>query len=398
MIGGGVQEEPAVSRIQALGVAVIVTDRDPEAPAFRSADVCVNVDATDIAGLAGWVLLNRDRYGISGLFTLINQAPTVATVAAATGLPGLPPRIVIECDNKLLIKRMLKEADLPTADWVEVSSVSQVLDVMAGVDWEAAYLKVPDGSGGKGIRRLTREDDAHEVWESVRHCTRSPVLILEKEAIGQFIDAQGIFHRGRFYRAGIADSFFSDRSSEFASFNPVETFNVSPSRQPDPVVDSVYELLELSCRRLGIDWGPVGADFVLGEEGLQIIELGARLHGPNGTLQIFPASTGIRPLEFMVQCITGEEPDPELLQPEKDHVALCRTLVPQGPGANQIRFKEPPEGLPGLFAWKIYGNGSPSPPTRARLSAMAALFVVGSTYGEAIERLSRAESALEIVD
>jgi formate-dependent phosphoribosylglycinamide formyltransferase (GAR transformylase) len=35
MIGGGVQEAPAVHRIQKLGYEVIVTDRNPHAPAFR---------------------------------------------------------------------------------------------------------------------------------------------------------------------------------------------------------------------------------------------------------------------------------------------------------------------------------------------------------------------------
>ena len=69
MIGGGVQEIPAVIKLQEFGYRVIVVDRNKSAPAFEFADVKVIFDGKDIAGIVSWILAFREKYNISGIFT-----------------------------------------------------------------------------------------------------------------------------------------------------------------------------------------------------------------------------------------------------------------------------------------------------------------------------------------
>ena len=47
MIGGGIQEVEAVRIAQKMGLKVIVTDRNPEAPCFPYADYTAVIDGRD---------------------------------------------------------------------------------------------------------------------------------------------------------------------------------------------------------------------------------------------------------------------------------------------------------------------------------------------------------------
>ncbi len=327
MIGGGIQETPAISRLKGLGYRTIVTDQNPNAPAFDAADVAVNIDARDVQSLIAWTLAHKQSYNIAGIFTLTNQAPTVALVANATGLPSLPVATVMQCDNKLLMKRKFQDLGLPSARYTEVSAPQEAEEAISKRGKCVFYLKAVDGFGGKGIKRITSPKEVDEAFLAIKSFTKFPIIILEEEMNGHFIDVQGVFYKDVFYRAGIADSYFSSHLEGFSAYNPIEIFNVSPSQQPKEIVDQTYVLLEDASRALGMNWGPVGGDFILMDEGLKIIEIGPRLHGPNGTLQIFPAATGIQPFEFMVQTIAGDEPNPDYLKEQHHRVALCYVFV-----------------------------------------------------------------------
>jgi len=398
MVGGGVQEAPAVRRIKKLNYNVIVTDMNPNAPAFKEADISVNINAMDVQSLISWILLNKKRLNISGIFTLINQAPTVALVASATGLPSLPVDVAISCDNKLLMKRKFKEHRLPTAEFFEVSSLGDAELAFDKLKNKSVFLKAVDSFGGRGIRKIKNLNDLEEAYSSIRQISKFPFLILEERLEGYFIDAQGIFSDGKFYRAGICDSFFSNEIEGFKEYNPVEIFNVSPSQQSDAVVnDDVYQLLEKAARSLGVNWGPVGGDFILTDSGLKIIEIAPRLHGPNGSLQIFPASTGIQPLEFMVQCIAGDNPNPEYLKPKSNKVALCKVFISSKQDIKEIKFKTDPQKLEGLFSWFIYWNKNEKiVRSQTTLSGLASVFVSGEDYEEAMRNLKIVEDEFEI--
>jgi len=388
MVGGGIQMLPAIHKLHALNYSVIVTDRNPDAPGFKHADHQVTIDARDVQTLIAWILANKEDLSIKGIFTLTSQAPTVSLVANATGLESLPVNVTMVCDNKLLMKRSFEENDLPSAKAYEVSSVEEVKSIILKYPKPEFYLKAVDGFGGKGIKKIESIEQVESSFNSVKDYSSFPVLLLEEALRGEYIDVQGVFHESVFFKAGSADSYFSNEVEEFKDFNPVETFNVSPSQQPSGTVDDAYALLEEASRKMGMNWGPVGADLVKTKEGLKIIEIGPRLHGPNGTLQIFPAALGINPFEFMIQCIAGGIPDEQLLSPKFNRVALCQVFVSSQENIVEVGFKSNPNTMDGLFAHHIYhGLKTAIPNTLTTLTGLASAFVVGDSYDEAIKNM-----------
>ena len=393
MIGGGVQEVPAVIKLQEFGYRVIVVDRNKSAPAFEFADVKVIFDGKDVAGIVSWILAFREKYNIFGIFTLTSLAPTVSLVANATGLPSLPVHIVMECDNKLLMKRRFVEFGLPTAKYYEVSNPEEAITIVSKNQDKLYCLKVADGFGGKGIKFIKNVADIPEAFSLMQKCTLFPILLLEEVLEGDFLDVQGVFYNDKFYAAGSADSYFSNEISEFREFNPIEIFNVSPSQQSKEVLADAYSLLEKASRKMGMVWGPVGADFILTKKGLEIIEIGPRLHGPNGTLRIFPASTGIEPLEFMAQCVCDDEVSERLLIPKFNKVALCYVFISSKEHIDNVGFIIEPSSLPGVFAWNVYhGLETTIPRSNVTLSGLASVFIVGDSYEEAMHNLEEVKN------
>jgi biotin carboxylase len=397
MIGGGIQQVPAIQRIKDLGYTAIVTDKNKDAHCFPYADVAVNIDAGNIDGLVSWLLENRTKYNISGVFTTINRAVAVAQVGNATGLPSVPAKVASTCDNKLFLKRELNRLGIPNSGFYEIKSVEDAEDLFKKNGGESFFLKAVDGFGGRGIKKITSLRSIKDSFNEIKNISGFPNLIMEEALEGEFIDAQGFFYKGKFYKGGIVDSFFSNEQKEFASFNPVETFNVCPSQKSKKICDDVYDLLEKTAKNLGINWGPVGGDFILTRKGLKVLEITPRLHGPNGTLQIIPAATGIKPFEFMLQCVAGDEPDIGLLEPKFNKVALCKVFVSEKETIKDISFTSRPEDLNGLFKWFIYWQkGQKAVTSKALLAGLATVYVLGNDYKDAIYNLNKVEESFKI--
>ena len=397
MIGGGIQQVPAVLRIKKLGYLAIIADRNKDAPAFAEADICVNIDARDVQSLISWILINKNKYNISGIFTLINQAPSVSLVANATNLPTLPVATVINCDNKILMKRLFKDNNLPSAKYYEIDSLEDAFSAYENFDTKDVFLKAVDSFGGKGVKKISSKEMIAEYYYSVKKVSSFPMIIMEESLDGHFIDVQGIFNNDKFYPAGDADSFFSDEYSEFKQYNPVETFNICPSRQSKEIIEECYNLLEKAGRIFDISWGPIGGDFILTDDGLKIIEIGPRLHGPNGTLQIFPKATGMKPFEFMLQCIVGDKPNNDLLIQNKHDTALCKVYVSDKNEVSFVGFKENVNQLDGVFTSYIYWKKSSNIiKSNTFLSGLASVFILGKDYQDALKKLEKADKEFYI--
>ncbi len=91
IVSGGIEAADAVKRAKEMGLTVVVSDRDPEAPGFAHADSCLIADvygATETAAAAE--RYSRKIRKIDGVICVAADAPvTVATVAQRLGLPGI---------------------------------------------------------------------------------------------------------------------------------------------------------------------------------------------------------------------------------------------------------------------------------------------------------------------
>jgi len=306
MIGGGIQEVPAVKQVQDIGYQVIVTDRNPRAPAFRGADYTVVVDgnhpASIVEKLRDAKLFPYDAVDMVGVFTLTELFVTVSHVAAGLGLLGATINSSHRCHHKIRAKQRWLNLGIPTARGQEVKTEEEALELFHFFDNDA-FIKPDVGFGAHGCKRVQTEDELlTEFW----YVKQGSGVLLEEYLAGTVHDVNAVFDKnGKFYPLSITDRKF-DGTQEIEASSPTTLLGYQQ--------DNLYLIVEEAALSLGINRGPVKADVMLALGGFHVMEMATRLHGPLGTLHLIPESLGIRPIEAMIYAITGQEIPEECLK------------------------------------------------------------------------------------
>ena len=285
MIGGGIQEIPAVIKAKDLGYKVLVTDRNKTAQCFEFADGHQVIDGRDVESLIAYAVQNN----IDGVFTFTELVTSVAAVSDALEITDNALLSAVSCQNKHITATILRNADIPHPEtfycvtWDEAQGIIEYLN---GV----AFVKPIVGFGSKGSKRI---ESAYQIFQQFAS------VIIQEYLEGTHHDANGLIDIfGNEFHMGITDR-------KFAEDRPAETEIRAPSELDERRQAELYDLLFQSARALGIRSGPIKCDAMLVKGEFKILEVAPRLHGPKATLFTLPA-VGIEPLTSMLQCITGQ--------------------------------------------------------------------------------------------
>ena len=93
MLGGAMQQIPAIKQAREMGHYVITCDYEPTNPGHKYANEYYNVSTTDLKG----VLNLAKELDIDGIVAYASDpaAPTAAYVAEKLGLPGNPYELTL---------------------------------------------------------------------------------------------------------------------------------------------------------------------------------------------------------------------------------------------------------------------------------------------------------------
>jgi len=323
MIGGGIQEVPAVKQVQDMGYQVIVTDRNPRAPAFRDADF-----HWTISGDRPREIVNEARcqdysanldVEIVGIFTLTELFVTVSKVAEELGLVAASVASSELCHHKIRAKQRWLNLGIPTARGCEVKTEEEALELFHFFD-DGAFIKPDVGFGAQGCKRVQTEN---ELLTEFHYVKAGSGVLLEEYLAGTVHDVNAVFDKnGSFYPLSITDRHFEGTREIEAS---------SPTKLAPIEMINLYTLMEDAACALGIDRGPIKADVMCirdcnNSAHFFIMEMATRLHGPLGTLHLIPESLGFRPIEAMVYAITGQDIPEECMRQKWQKPKVSRRL------------------------------------------------------------------------
>jgi S-sulfo-L-cysteine synthase (3-phospho-L-serine-dependent) len=320
MIGGGVQQVAAVTLAQSWGYRVIVTDRSETAPCFDVADECWVADGRDAEAIAARVLARKEELGIRGVFTMTELVTTAAAVAEAAGLPGPSISSAEACQDKARCKKLWLDAGVATPAGGAATTLEEA-EAIADRVGPDLFVKPAAGFGGKGARRITAGDGKFaRAFDAAKAASSTGEVIVEELLSGAMHDANGIFDdRGAMHDAAIADRIFAP---DF----PVEIEARCPTVLEAPRREELLRLVEEGARALGIHTLAVKADLVLCDRGFFLLEIAPRLHGPKGTLWLYPRALGFHPLRAALEVIAGRPFDPSLVARSEERPSLYRAI------------------------------------------------------------------------
>src|SRR3990167_8596279 len=116
IIAGGLLQTYAVQAAHSLKLRAIVTDGSPDCPCLDLADEFHEVDIYDVPGHLE--LAEKLRPRLCGVFTAgADCEVTVAEVAEALGLLGIPVVAALNCKNKVYMRRAFDRVKLSWVRW-----------------------------------------------------------------------------------------------------------------------------------------------------------------------------------------------------------------------------------------------------------------------------------------
>jgi biotin carboxylase len=130
-LGASVSQLAAIKHARAQGYRVVAVDGDPDAIAFRHADVAEVVDFTDVERVIE-IGARRRVDGVLAISTDRAVGPAAA-VAEALGLPGIGVDVARGFTNKSEMRRRLASAGIAQPRSRVVTSAADVAAAFAGL-------------------------------------------------------------------------------------------------------------------------------------------------------------------------------------------------------------------------------------------------------------------------
>lgn len=312
IVSGGIEAVSGIQLAKKMGLNVVVSDGNPNAPGFRFADTSIVVSTYDIEGtLKAAKKYDHKVKTIDGVMCMASDVPlTVARIAEELGLPGIKTRTAEICSDKLLMKEYLHDAGMPVPWFSAVESVSQLSSLVLERGLPLV-LKPVDSRGARGVIHLTPEIDLNWAFNYAKNFSLSSRVMVEEFLSGPQYSTESIFIKGGSFTPG-----FCERNYEYLErFKPfiIENGGQQPAQIDDNDKKSITDVVERASKSLGISTGTTKGDMVLTDKGPKIIEIAPRLSGGWFSSDQIPLATGINLVELAIRvCLSDDIKKEEL--------------------------------------------------------------------------------------
>ena len=328
VVGGGIEAVPGLERAREMGLHLVVSDVDADAPGMAAADDTLLASTYDAAATIAAAAAYHEEVGpIDGVMCIATDVPlTVARVAAELGLPGIPVAVAERAADKLLMKDKFREDGIPIPWYSPVESAEHLEQLVAEQGFPLV-VKPVDSRGSRGVLRLTPGVDVAAAFaEAQRHSPTDRVMV-EEFLDGPQVSTESLVLDGVAHTPG-----FADRNYEFLDrYAPhiIENGGELPSELPDGIQVAVRDLVAAGAASLGVHEGVIKGDVVVAGGVPHVIELAARLSGGYFCTHEIPLSTGVDLVGNAIRLALGDPVDPADLVPRTQRCLSQRYLFPE---------------------------------------------------------------------
>ncbi len=303
IVGAGIWQVPLIRRARALGLFVIATDRDPDAPGFRDAGASVVVDVTD----GPRTLAAAREWQVQAVATDQSDAavPTAAFVADRLGLPGIGRDVAHAATNKWAMRERCRLAGLDLPRYRRALTLGEARDALLDVGLPAV-VKPADSQSSRGVRIVEGENALEPAFLAAMSHSRGREVLVEELMRGEECSVEGVVD-GNGPRA-----LTLSRKWKSAPPHRFDTRLIYPGDFPSHIRRSAFECSESVIRALGVPFGVTHTEIMIGPDGrCRLIEAAARGCGSRVASDLLPILVGIDVSEMLIRLAFGETPQAE---------------------------------------------------------------------------------------
>src|SRR5712671_7674540 len=219
---------------------------------------------------------------VDGLIALGDRATTTAAYAArALGLPYNHPAAVENCRSKLRQREILRDAGLSVPGFFSFRFDKRLERILPRVQFPCV-VKPLRLAASQGVIRANSPEEFLAAVGRIKNLLESPEiqvtheaeldrLLVERYIPGAEVAVEGLLTRGKLRILAIFDKPDPLEGPYFA-----DSIYVTPSRQPEEMQERIMDCAEATVRALGLEHGPVHAEFRVNEQGPWVLEAAPR--------------------------------------------------------------------------------------------------------------------------
>ncbi len=300
MLGGSMQQIPAIKKAKEMGFYVITADYLPENPGHKFADEFHNVSTTDLNG----ILELSKKLEIDGIVAYASDpaAPTAAYVSNKLSLPGNPYESVKILTEKDLFRDFLAKNGFCTPKASGYTSLEQAQAEIDGFNFPV-MVKPVDSSGSKGVVKIYNNDQLADAVEEALSYSRSKRFIIEEFIVkkGYQVSGDGFSVDGELKFTSYGNELYSGKGTrEYVALGEFWPSLLTPEQKAK--VDGELQRL---ITALGMKTSAYNIEVILDkDDNVYILELGPR-NGGSYIPQLIQYATGVDLVEYTLLASVG---------------------------------------------------------------------------------------------
>ena len=219
---------------------------------------------------------------VDGLIALGDRATTTAAYAArALGLAYNHPEAVENCRSKLRQREILRDAGVLVPGFFSFRLDKRLERILPRVQFPCV-VKPLRLAASQGVIRANNAEQFRAAVERIQRLLESPEirvtreadldrLLVERYIPGSEVAVEGLLTRGKLRILAIFDKPDPLEGPYFE-----ESIYVTPSRLPQEMQERIIECATATARALGLEQGPMHAEFRVNEQGPWVLEAAPR--------------------------------------------------------------------------------------------------------------------------
>lgn len=396
IIGAGIEQVPAYESALAMGLAVVGSDMNPDAPAFALPVDKVIASTYDPAETLAAVRKYHDCEPIDGVMTLACDVPlTVATVAEALQLPGISKQSAGLGTDKYDQICKFRADGLPVPEFALVDCVEDARALAE--DWGyPVILKPRVGRGGRGVLRITGSQQLNRLYAEVSGLAGDGRVLIQEYLPGPQISSETIVVDGVTYTAMYSGRNY-EHLEEFAPYI-IENGGWLPALISTSEKEQLDRVVQAVADSYGIANGLIKGDLVLTPDGVKIIEFAARMGGGYTVSHSIPATHQVDLVAAAIRLALGLEIRTEELIPRYKQSAALRFFMPPPGVVREIRGLDRLAALDWVLLSRMYvGVGDVVESVTNHTQRSGCVIVLGKDHAEAEQRVKEAIDLVQII-
>jgi phosphoribosylamine-glycine ligase len=328
ILGAGHYQMPLIKQANILGYETIVCSIPGNYPGLKYADKIYDVSTVDQEGC----LRVAQKEMVDGICVCGTDIvlPTIGRISDELGLIGPSYKSSMLSSNKALMKQAFLKHGVRTAKFFKVSSLQECIEKSQELVFPI-LLKIVDSSGSKGIKIVKNKKDITHAYNSIIELTNEKYIVIEEFIEGIEFGAQAFVHNGQFTFIMPHGDYVHQADTGI----PIGHF--APYELSSEVLNDIEYQLTKSIQSLEIDNAAINADFILHNNKVYVLEIGARA-GATCLPELVSVYYGINYYEYLLRMALNQTTAFKSL---KHTPCVVELLIPEKSG--RIQSIEMPE-------------------------------------------------------